>query len=58
MNGQIRHPLLASSAFIGKLQLKNKIVMAPMGSNFAGEDGHTTEQLGLITRKEPKAELD
>ena len=45
MNGQIRHPLLASSAFIGKLQLKNKIVMAPMGSNFAGEDGHTTEQL-------------
>ena len=45
MNGQIRHPLLASSAFIGKLQLKNKIVMAPMGSNFAGGDGHTTEQL-------------
>ena len=45
MNRQIRHPLLASSAFIGKLQLKNKIVMAPMGSNFAGEDGHTTEQL-------------
>ena len=45
MNGQIRHPLLVSSAFIGKLQLKNKIVMAPMGSNFAGEDGHTTEQL-------------
>ena len=45
MNRQIRYPLLASSAFIGKLQLKNKIVMAPMGSNFAGEDGHTTEQL-------------
>lgn len=45
MDQQIRHPLLASSASIGKLQLKNKIVMAPMGSNFAGEDGHTTEQL-------------
>ena len=45
MDQQIRHPLLASSASIGELQLKNKIVMAPMGSNFAGEDGHTTEQL-------------
>ena len=45
MKPHIRHPLLSSSAFIGKLQLKNKIVMAPMGSNFAGDDGHTTEQL-------------
>ena len=45
MKPHIRHPLLSSPAFIGKLQLKNKIVMAPMGSNFAGDDGHTTEQL-------------
>ncbi len=45
MNLQVKHPLLAAPAFIGGLELKNKIIMAPMGSNFAGEDGHTTEQL-------------
>jgi 2,4-dienoyl-CoA reductase (NADPH2) len=45
MNLNVKHPLLASPGFIGQLELKNKIVMAPMGSNFAGEDGHTTEQL-------------
>ena len=27
------------------MQLKNKIVMAPMGSNFASEDGHASERL-------------
>ena len=45
MNLQVKHPLLAAPASIGRLELKNKIIMAPMGSNFAGEDGHTTEQL-------------
>ena len=45
MNLQVKHPLLAAPASIGGLELKNKIIMAPMGSNFAGEDGHTTEQL-------------
>ena len=45
MNLKVKHPLLAAPAFIGGLELKNKIIMAPMGSNFAGEDGHTTEQL-------------
>ena len=42
MNLQVKHPLLAAPASIGGLELKNKIIMAPMGSNFAGEDGHTT----------------
>ena len=42
MNLKVKHPLLAAPAFIGGLELKNKIIMAPMGSNFAGEDGHTT----------------
>jgi len=45
MNQRIKHPLLASSGSIGRLQLKNRMVMAAMGSNFAGKDGHTTEQL-------------
>ena len=45
MNQNLRHPLLASSASIGSLKLKNRMVMAAMGSNFAGKDGHTTEQL-------------
>ncbi len=45
MNQQIKHPLLASPASIGALELKNRMVMAAMGSNFASEDGHTTDQL-------------
>ena len=35
MNQEIKHPLLASPAFIGNLELKNKMIMAAMGSNFA-----------------------
>ena len=45
MNQRIKHPLLASPGSIGRMQLKNRMVMAAMGSNFAGKDGHTTEQL-------------
>ena len=45
MNHQIKHPLLASPASIGNLELKNRMIMAAMGSNFASEDGHTTDQL-------------
>ena len=45
MNQQIKHPHLASSASIGNLELKNRMIMAAMGSNFASEDGHTTDQL-------------
>ncbi len=45
MNQQIKHPLLASPASIGNLELKNRMIMAAMGSNFASEDGHTTDQL-------------
>ena len=45
MNQEIKHPLLASPAFIGNLELKNRMIMAAMGSNFASEDGHASEQL-------------
>ena len=45
MNQQIKHPHLASPASIGNLELKNRMIMAAMGSNFASEDGHTTDQL-------------
>ena len=44
MNQNIKYPLLTSSGSIGNLDLKNRIIMAAMGSNFAGEDGHTTEK--------------
>ena len=30
---------------IGKLELRNRIVMAPMGSNFAEADGHCGERI-------------
>ena len=36
---------LLKSSSIGAMQLKNKIVMAPMGSNFASEDGNASERL-------------
>jgi 2,4-dienoyl-CoA reductase-like NADH-dependent reductase (Old Yellow Enzyme family) len=45
MKQKIKHPLLASPSFIGNLELKNRMVMAAMGSNFASEDGHASEQL-------------
>ena len=45
MNQNIKHPFLTSKALIGNLELKNRMIMAPMGSNFAGEDGQTSEQL-------------
>jgi len=36
---------LLSSGSIGDLTLKNRIVLAAMGSNYAGADGHATEKL-------------
>jgi 2,4-dienoyl-CoA reductase-like NADH-dependent reductase (Old Yellow Enzyme family)/NADH dehydrogenase FAD-containing subunit len=40
-----KYPHLMSGGQIGQLQLNNKIVLAAMGSNFAGSDGHCTERL-------------
>src|SRR6056300_526639 len=45
MKQKIKYPLLASPSFIGNLEVKNRMVMAAMGSNFASEDGHASEQL-------------
>ena len=45
MNQKIKHPLLASPSFIGNLKIKNRMVLAAMGSNFASDNGHTSEQL-------------
>ncbi|SVB51036.1 uncharacterized protein METZ01_LOCUS203890, partial [marine metagenome] len=45
VNQNIKYPLLTSCGSIGNLDLKNRIIMTAMGSNFAGEDGHTTEKL-------------
>ena len=36
---------LTSPATIGGMTLRNRIVLAAMGSNFAAKDGHCTEQL-------------
>ena len=49
MNKQIKYPLLASPASIGSLELKNRMIMAAMGSNFASEDGHITDQLVAVS---------
>ena len=57
MKQKIKHPLLASPSFIGNLQLKNRMVMAAMGSNFASEDGHASEQLAAYYEAELVAGL-
>jgi 2,4-dienoyl-CoA reductase-like NADH-dependent reductase (Old Yellow Enzyme family)/NADPH-dependent 2,4-dienoyl-CoA reductase/sulfur reductase-like enzyme len=51
MDQQIKYPLLASPASIGNLELRNRMIMAAMGSNFAAEEGHTTEQLTAYYEK-------
>ena len=51
MDQQIKYPLLASPASIGNLELRNRMIMAAMGSNFASEEGHTTEQLTAYYEK-------
>jgi len=40
-----QYATLSSPANIGSLTLKNRIVLAAMGSNFATADGHCSEQL-------------
>jgi 2,4-dienoyl-CoA reductase (NADPH2) len=40
-----RYPHLLSPGRIGALALRNRIVMAAMGTNFAAPDGHCTERL-------------
>lgn len=39
------YPHLLQPATIGKLQLRNRIIMAPMGSNFAESDGTCGERI-------------
>ena len=39
------YPHLMSKGTIAGLELRNRIVLAAMGSNFAAQDGHCTEQL-------------
>ena len=39
------YPALMQAGHIGQLQLKNRIVMAPMGSNFAEADGFCGERI-------------
>ncbi|MCB1731528.1 MAG: FAD-dependent oxidoreductase [Halieaceae bacterium] len=40
-----KYPRLLSPARIGGLELRNRIVMAAMGTNYATADGHCSEQL-------------
>ncbi len=40
-----KFPQLLAPGSIGSLQLRNRIIMAPMGSNFAEADGHCGERI-------------
>ena len=48
------YPHLLSPGRIGSLELRNRIVMAAMGTNYASSDGHCTER--LIAYYEARAE--
>jgi 2,4-dienoyl-CoA reductase-like NADH-dependent reductase (Old Yellow Enzyme family)/thioredoxin reductase len=41
----VRFPKLFESGIIGKLQIKNRMIMAPMGTHFAEEDGSVGDRL-------------
>ncbi|MCK5642543.1 MAG: FAD-dependent oxidoreductase [Gammaproteobacteria bacterium] len=45
MNPNWRFRKLFEPGHMGELELRNRIVMAPMGTNFAAEDGHVTQRL-------------
>lgn len=49
----LKYPHLFENGKIGKLTLKNRVVMPGMGTNFAGHDGQVTDQ--LITYYEERA---
>lgn len=38
------YPLLATPGWIGPLHLKNRVIMAPMGTNYGTTDGFSTER--------------
>ena len=40
---QVHYPNLFQEGKIGKLTLRNRLVMPPMGTNLAQEDGHVTD---------------
>ncbi len=40
-----KYPLLFQPAFLGPLHLRNRLVMAPLGTNLAGADGAVTPEL-------------
>src|SRR5918993_2809710 len=40
----MRFPLLAEQGVIGPMQLRNRVIMAPMGTNYSTTDGLSTER--------------
>jgi len=44
MSVDSRFKKLCQPSRIGQMELRNRMVMAPMGTNFAAEDGHATER--------------
>ena len=45
MNSAKQFPKLFEPTHIGKMELKNRIVMPPMGTNMGTPDGHVTEEV-------------
>ena len=40
-----KYPSLSSSGFINQMEIKNRMILAPMGSNFASPTGEVSERL-------------
>ncbi len=55
VDGPVRPRLIGQPGTIGPLKLKNRLIMAPMGTNFGTGDGLSTSASGTTTRSAPKA---
>ncbi|MDM7999054.1 MAG: FAD-dependent oxidoreductase [Dehalococcoidia bacterium] len=54
MKDRPQFPRLLERAQIGKMQVKNRIVMPPMGTNMGTADGHVTEDIVCYYRERAK----
>ncbi|MFW9917626.1 MAG: hypothetical protein ACFFGZ_18645 [Candidatus Thorarchaeota archaeon] len=45
MDGEGQFTLLFQPTRLGTMEVRNRIVMPPMGTNFSSPDGYVTEQL-------------
>ncbi|MDP2954496.1 MAG: FAD-dependent oxidoreductase [Chloroflexota bacterium] len=54
MSTRETYPRLFQTFQIGRMRLRNRLVMAPMGTRYANEEGHVTEQMKAFYEERAK----